>query len=65
MVSPLGDSEQPFSEEPAPIRDTSPEDVPAGLEISLNGPLPAEGGRVDGLEELLVPVLPDAVGGRC
>ena len=38
--APLGDGEQPFFEELAPIRDTTPEDVVADLEISLGGPLP-------------------------
>ena len=38
--APLGDGEQPFFEELAPIRDTTPEDVFADLEISLGGPLP-------------------------
>jgi len=39
--APLGEGEQPFSEELAPIRDTDPAHVLADLEISLAGQVPA------------------------
>jgi DNA-binding transcriptional ArsR family regulator len=45
--APLGEGEQPFSEELVPIRDTAPEDVLADLEISLGGQLPARLRRPD------------------
>jgi DNA-binding transcriptional ArsR family regulator len=45
--APLGQGEQPFAEELARIRDTTPEDVFADLEISLNGQLPAALRRPD------------------
>jgi DNA-binding transcriptional ArsR family regulator len=45
--APLGEGEQPFSEELAPIRDTPPEDVLADLEISLDAQLPAQLRRPD------------------
>jgi DNA-binding transcriptional ArsR family regulator len=45
--APLGEGEQPFSEELAPVRDTAPEEVLADLEISLDGQLPATLRRLD------------------
>jgi len=45
--APLGEGEQPFSEELAPIRDTTSEDARADLEISLDGQLPAPLRRPD------------------
>jgi DNA-binding transcriptional ArsR family regulator len=45
--APLGEGEQPFSEELARIRGTTAEDVLADLEISLDGQLPARLRRPD------------------
>jgi len=45
--APLGEGEQPFSEELAPIRYMPPEEVLADLEISLDGQLPARLRRPD------------------
>lgn len=45
--APLGEGDQPFSEELAPVRDTAPEDVLADLEVSLDGQLPATLRRPD------------------
>ena len=45
--APLGDSEQPFPDELAQIRATSPEDVLADLEVSLGRPVPGPLRRPD------------------
>jgi DNA-binding transcriptional ArsR family regulator len=45
--APRGEGEQTFAEELTLIRDARPEDVAADLEVSLDGPLPAELRRPD------------------
>jgi DNA-binding transcriptional ArsR family regulator len=45
--APLGEREQPFSEELALVRDADPGQVLADLEISLGGPVPAPLRRAD------------------
>jgi DNA-binding transcriptional ArsR family regulator len=45
--APLGEGEQPFSEELAPVRDADPGRVLADLEVSLSGQVPAQLRRPD------------------